>query len=885
MAKRILMEPSPIRIGSLVLAMLVYTACSCQSSGDVDTQFNSEDMGDRAGYHLSGLALALAVQPDGRILCAQRSVGSLALRYSQHYTGAIFRLHPNGTLDDSFSTNPGFGMNPLLRSITLQPDGKLLVCGTGFTNFGGIPCENMVRLNADGSLDTTFQSPDPGSQIIHDSEVLDDGRILIVGTFLTINGEPHHGIARLMPDGSLDGSFQTGTLGATTNFILTSHVQTDGGLLIGGRFDQVAGHAVTSAARLLPDGQVDTTFTPPSFTTHFGEIGTIRKTVVLSNGRIVLAGSFSFVDSVLASGTIALMPNGDLDTAFTVGEGFHANCCTTPSISDMIVDNNDRSYLVGNFNRYQGITHSGVIRLLPNGTPDPTFNSGTGVNDGLQPSAYAVALASNGGVIAIGQFSSFDNTVTRGIVHILENGQPDQQFDPGTGANSSVYSLALQADAKILVGGNFSHMNGERKLSLARLHPDGTLDQSFEPPDWSRGAVSVIKVLQDGRILVGGVFGRVGNTPGRVGLVRLLADGSLDSTFQLYRASNAPVAVADLEIQPDGRIVIVGQMTHYHGEVRSCMARLLPDGGLDPTFTTPQGGFSEFEINDFVVPICLGVKRVVLQNDGKLVVCGSFDGYGAAARTGIARINVDGSLDTSFETEGLFEFSNLCTSFLDLTLDPSGNIILSGSFGSFEGPNFVRLTPNGEVDTTFSTDLSTTFVSDVLQLDSGGYLVARSDWPNMDIVRLGPDGQLDPTYRSGPLQTGLVGNANALLLDQSGGLIIGGEFFHFDGIGRNNLVRLDPLDFTTSVTPPLDRPQVSIHPNPLRGSLLNYDLGSMVVSHMDVYNSTGKLLQRIPLVSRTATGSVELNELPSGSYYVTLVGERETHTRRLTILQ
>lgn len=873
------------------MSCMVGLVAAAQLAGEVDTEFNAEDIGNRAGYHIGGIAMDLEVQPDGRVLCLLRGNGM----YGSQVTGAVFRLFPDGTLDPSFSTVAGFAPYPMLRSITLQPDGKMLVCGSQFTEFVGFPCHDLVRLHADGTFDPSFQSPTvtfPGS--IYDSTVLPDGKILIVGTFESVNGMVHDGIARLFPDGTLDGSFQCAELGANA-FIQTVHLEETGSLLIGGRFTTIGDHACGSLARLHPDGAVDATVSFPRFNQYDYSAGGVTNIAVLSDGRIAVSGGFDRVDSTLQESAALLLPTGAVDETFEVGAAFHSNCCATSGIKGMVVDADDRLYFVGNFTEAQGYTASGIIRLLPNGAPDPLFNFGLGVNYGYQPDVSAVALASNGGVIAVGDINTYGNIVTGDIVHVLENGDPDLAFDPGTGANSTVQALARQEDGKLLVGGTFSHFNGEYRLYLARLHADGTLDQTFHPPAWSHGSVRSIEVLTDGRILCGGSFDEIGVDQERVGLVRLNADGSLDNTFQTY--SHPSISILDIVVQQDGKITIAGWMNQYHDAPRSLITRLLPDGELDESFTTAPGGFTDQGVVLFPDdgPFVFGpyIESILLQPDGKTLVAGVFSTYGGEERVRIARLNVDGSNDLSFDAGTYFTSTNPFTGPQEISIDALGNITVAGYFdnaGSSDRDDIVRLTSNGQIDPTFDAELVTYGLEDFVKLDDESIVITGRTQPGvtgMNVRRLLPNGHVDPGFRTEVWNSGAGNNgySNCLLDDMNGGVVLGGTFTAFDGIGKNNLVRIFLPDLSTSVERAQEPTSGAIYPNPLLGGLLHFDLGSNSATRAVVRNATGAITLDTRFPERTLAGTIDASGITSGIYSISFIGAGVPRTYRLVIAE
>lgn len=234
----------------------------------------------------------------------------------------------------------------------------------------------------------------------------------------------------------------------------------------------------------------------------------------------------------------------------------------------------------------------------------------------------------------------------------------------------------MQADGKIIVGGWFYSVNGVSRRGLARLHTDGSLDTTFTPNIVLD--VYTLALQPDGKIVVGGYF----SSSSRGGIVRLNADGSLDPSFGPIDGANGDIK--SVVMQADGKIVIGGNFTIVNGVSRNKIARLNANGSLDTTFA-PNGGSNGT------------IYAVIGQPDGKIVIGGQFWTVNGMSRSGIARLNTDGSLDTTFT-------ANASSAVLALALQPDGKIVLAGMFGTVNGVSrnkIARLHANGSLDTAF----------------------------------------------------------------------------------------------------------------------------------------------------------------------------------------
>ena len=328
-------------------------------------------------------------------------------------------------------------------------------------------------------------------------------------------------------------------------------------------------------------------------------------------------------------------------------------------------------------------------------------------------------------------------------------GQPDPSFE-APALDERVFSVAVQPDGKILIGGDFTEIDGEGQRSLARLNADGSLDETFSPPSLFR-QVETIAVQPDGKILIGGnVLSGV-----RDALIRLNADGSIDEGFPdpgLVRPDPGNPAlwlagyVASIALQPDGKIVIGGDFTKLggaSGEPRERVARLNSDGTIDLSFGSHVPGTGP---NDTV-------NSVALDPDGKVLIGGDFTEIGVAERDGVARLLDDGTVDPGFGNPGVTGGSVVTS----LAVQPNDNkAIIGGGFNFVDGQaRFAigRLGVDGTLDIGFSDpDVNAAVESVALQEDGrvliGGFFDALGSpqIPMNKLARLDTDGTLDTTF-------------------------------------------------------------------------------------------------------------------------------------------
>ena len=418
----------------------------------------------------------------------------------------IARLNPDGTLDASFNPNA----DRYVDSIAVQADGNILI-GGGFSTLspnGGAPVtrNRIARLETDGTLDRTLDDLSMAGNAVLGSALQPDGKILIGGLFSNVLGVTRNNLARLNPDGTLDISFDPNA----DNIIYPIAVQADGKILIGGNFSSLSpnrGATVTRnhIARLNPDGTLDASFDPNAN----DEVDSI---VVQADGKILICGRFS---QFTPNGGAAVDRNNiaRLNTDGTVDASFDPNADNF--VYTIALQADGKILIGGNFftlspNGGATVTRNYLARLNPDGTVDNTFDP--------KPNGevYTIAAQADGKILIGGQFTTLapngGAAVTRQFIARLNpDGALDTSFDPN--ANGDVFSIAPQADGKILIGGQFSTLapNGGTEVTrqfIARLNPDGTVDTSFDPS--ANNLVFSIAVQADGKILVGGVFSSIG---------------------------------------------------------------------------------------------------------------------------------------------------------------------------------------------------------------------------------------------------------------------------------------------------------------------------------------------------------------------------------------
>ncbi|HMS42734.1 MAG TPA: delta-60 repeat domain-containing protein, partial [Pyrinomonadaceae bacterium] len=330
---------------------------------------------------------------------------------------------------------------------------------------------------------------------------------------------------------------------------------------------------------------------------------------------------------------------------------------------------------------------------------------------------------------------------TNGLVHAAD-GDVDVSFQGSALRLGTVYTTAVQPDGKILIGGDFYAVNGMPRRALARLNADGSLDTTFQAN--VQGIVYSISVQPDGKIFVGGTVLLNLSTRQRLNFFRLNANGTSDDAFNAGEGITGGTVYAIVP-QPDGKILVGGDFDGINGSFRSGILRINADGSWDSAFSGQVYGDSFNE----------GIYGMALQEDGKIVIAGDFNNVNNTQRVGIARLNSDGTLDTSFN--GGITSTN--RRVWGLALQPDNKIIICGFFNQVNGVTknqIARFNTNGSLDTSFVADIPTALYTARtvrLQADGrifvGGFFAQINGTPKNNIARLFSNGTLDTSFTAG----------------------------------------------------------------------------------------------------------------------------------------
>jgi len=788
------------------------------ADGTLDGSFNP---------NANGNVHALLIQTDGSLIVG----GAFTVLRPNNDTSPsprpyLARILVDGTLDPAFLTN----CNSPIYALAAQADTKIIIGGY-FTQLRSssasiaITRNRLARLNADGSVDTTLDPSANGRVLTH--AVQSDGKTLIGGYFTIVGGLTRNYIARLNLDGTVDTTFAP----IANDLVSAIAVQTDGKIIIGGAFTNISGTTRRYVARLNADGSVDSNYNPaPS--------AQVASLALQSDGKLLIGGSFTTFQPNGTSATTTRNYLARLNTDGTV-DSFDPGTNGIPNVITVLSDG--KILLGGGFTYFTpnaGTTSTAraySARLNSDGTVDPSWEPN------LNGNVLAQVVQADGKIVIAGAFTALqpktDTTVTTRyyIARLNADSSVDTTYNPR--ASAQINTLALQSDGKVIAGGQFSFFRNGDVLTknvdinrIARLNTDGSVDTAFNPN--AGGQVNCLTVLSSGKIIVSGGFSAL--TPTGQGLVltpnhivRLTAAGLVDATFDPALTAANGGQVTALAVQPDSKLIVAGTFANFAGATSRNLARFNAAGSAETAFapnpdgpvsavivqparstaTTTTGNFGWFErdttlrasFDHYGVRQLTGTLRAILvQPDGKMVVAGAFSNETGLTNSNLARLNRDGTFDSSYKPL-------INGEIFALALQADGKLIFGGSFDNVNGVSrgrIARLNVDGSLDTTYDPQANTIVRALCLQADGklivGGDFItlqpnaATSNTSRNYIARLNSDGTVDTGYN--PTANGAI---YTFTLQADGKLLAGGAFTAFQpgatgtATTRNYVARLN----------------------------------------------------------------------------------------------
>lgn len=348
------------------------------------------------------------------------------------------------------------------------------------------------------------------------------------------------------------------------------------------------------------------------------------------DGKLIVAGGFTTVDGQSRPNIARLLPDGSLESLATFDPG--TGLPFFQAANALLVQPDGKIILGGDFTSFNGTARPSLARLLPNGALE-IFGDFIASTNGF---VNAIVQRPDGRILVAGGFNTANNETRKNLALFTNQGilEPLTVFDVGTGPNGNVSCMALQPDGKIIIGGlsngGFNMVNGTTRNRLARLHADGSLDLAFQPQTLPTDTITAVLVQPDGKILAAGSLHSNAKGPSR-GIARFLPDGTEDPTFTPGSGPNGS-GTRSILVQADGRIIVLGTFSSVSGTSRRGLARLHPNGMLEATDT-------------FANPVITGsVYAGVQQPDGKIAFVGDFQIVSGQNRAFFARLTNEAAL-------------------------------------------------------------------------------------------------------------------------------------------------------------------------------------------------------------------------------------------------
>ena len=391
--------------------------------GGIGTGFNS-NIGTGFDSALFGISIKSS---SNRLL-----IGGLFTNFNGNTRNSLVELEFDGIEDTGFYTKLGSGFNQAVRAFDFSTTDGSTTVGGDFTVFNGNNRNRLVRLDIVGNEVTSFYTnlgAGFNSEVmsIKRTPINSEDKMVVGGTFTTLNSLTRNRLVRLNANGTEDAAFYTnlGT-GFNSDVFVVSYAHTNG-YYVGGNFTSLNNNTRGKFTKILTSGQEDLTFAA-NFTTGFNN-GVKAIQPVPNNGGALVGGFFTSLNGLTRNRLVKINTSGAEDTSFygNLGAGFDNPNSIIKSI-EVIVLVTDATYpspyfkylVGGTFTTFKGLTRNRLVLLNPDGTEDTAFNTNLGT--GFNNSVYSATQLSNGKIIVGGSFTTFNGTNRNKIVALNSDG-------------------------------------------------------------------------------------------------------------------------------------------------------------------------------------------------------------------------------------------------------------------------------------------------------------------------------------------------------------------------------------------------------------------------------------------------------------------------------
>jgi uncharacterized delta-60 repeat protein len=676
--------------------------------------------------------------------------------------------------DESFK--PNINSAGIITTMKIQPnDGKMIVVGR-FLNINGLPANNIARFNPDGSLDTEFMAKvgNGANASIKSLEIQKNGGILLGGDFAFFNNVLVNRFVRLKPDGTIDLEFSN-KIGSAANFAVNVIIeQANLDILIAGRFTTFNDLPTNLIVRLKPDGSLDNDFLAKS--TNGIRANQQIFSAILVDNKIIIGGSFTRFIKENVRRLTCLNFDGSMDEAFNAKLGAACNdnvfTLTHQPIGNMIL-------VGGVFTRFNNRNANRTFRLFIDGSRDNSFAPPNAA------SIQTIAVTADNKIIIGGVIGSSSTQYAKQIAFLNSDGTLPADFNTnlGTGADDRINIIKIDKDNNIWIGGDYETFNGQT-ISLVKLKPDGLIDNTYPTIVLIRRMSIDSLIEQNNQILIAGEPGRVDGKP-VTRIFRINQDGTLDESFVNNIGIGPNGFVNKLYLLQNGNILALGEFSLYNGQPANHLVCLLPDGTLNTEFMNNIGTATNGD----------GLTAIAQQVNGKILIGGNFSEFNGLPYNNIISLNPDGTIDQNFVIGSGFN-----DEIRTIQLLSDGGIIIGGEFTEYNGTianRIIRLTSSGSINSNFITLGADNFiVQGIVQANDkiilGGVFGSFNGVEKFRLARINSGGALDNSFQFSLIPNTIDG-INNFNLQSIGGeqkILMAGAFTSFSGASRF-LVRLN----------------------------------------------------------------------------------------------
>jgi uncharacterized delta-60 repeat protein len=508
----------------------------------------------------------------------------------------------------------------------------------------------------------------------------------------------------------------------------------DGRIIVGGDFYSITGVPCNSIARLNADGSVDR-----NFHSVLNEYYKILDLQIQTDNKILAGGYFVIAspNGNYHTGLIRFNEDGSRDT------GFHAELPEKWTVTEIVVQSDGKIVVASQDDYPSYLFH--ISRLNADGSIDNTFNS----NIPQYYSIHDLDIQVDGKLLVAGENSYLGGTanLNKGLLRRLNtDGSNDDLFNPNIQLReyaASVKNVTIYENGDMLISGTFDSCNGIDRYGFAKLNVAGELKEEFKVGFDQITGIYDQYVLNDGKIRVSGSFGLIKDGKHlRSTLIQLNSDGTFDQIFEqfsgTYGVAGSYMNVGKLYPLSTNELFYIGSIgfQNDYNSTAGPLIKLKSDITVDPSFSIGAG------VERWASVYALGV-----QNDGKIIIGGDFNFVDNISRNHIARLNFDGSLDTSFNPD-----IGLTGNVYSILLLNDGKILVAGDFQYYNHRqiiNLVRLNQDGSLDSDFVVDENNVECYFAMALQDDGKIVLKgrvNTLGRLKLLRINSNGNIDPTF-------------------------------------------------------------------------------------------------------------------------------------------